>query len=150
MWKVQFMANVYFNIKLEMLCLYLIDQNCLHQVLTISKQWNPQIWFCLFTFQLIVWKQLNSSTKIYSQLIRWSVVQWQRIGFGCKRSPFQFPALARVYTFVCLIFLFCCCCVLTFCPKAHYLSQNVAIPFAMLIFSILNILYDYNGIKIQK
>ena len=33
-------------------------------------------------------------------------------------------------------FLLCCCGFFTCCPKTHYLSQNVAIPFAMLIYLV--------------
>jgi len=33
-------------------------------------------------------------------------------------------------------FLFCCCCVFTFCPLTHYLWQNFANPFAMIIYLV--------------
>jgi len=49
-------------------------------------------------------------------------------------------------------FLFCCCCVFTFMFKTHYLSQNLAISFAMLIIYTIHIarfVTDYKGIKIQ-
>jgi len=48
---------------------------------------------------------------------------------------------------VMLDFLFCCCCVFTFCPKTNYLSQNLAISFAMLFIQLLNILQDLRPIK---
>ena len=55
--------------------------------------------------------------------------------------------------FLCLIFLFCCCCVFSFCPKTQYLSQKFAIPFAMLIylvyFKYCKIVTNCKGMKIQ-
>ena len=43
--------------------------------------------------------------------------------------------------FLCLILLgFFRCCVFTFCPKTHYLSQKFAIPFA--VFNLFSILKD--------
>jgi len=38
--------------------------------------------------------------------------------------------------FLCLIFFLFCCCCFFFLSKTHYLSQNIEIPFAMLIYLV--------------
>jgi len=66
-----------------------------------------------------------------------------------QEVPGSIPGFGKGFMFD---FLFCCCCVLLFCPKTHYLSQKFAIPFTMLIYLVYNIakfVTDYNGIKIQ-
>ena len=50
-----------------------------------------------------------------------------------QEDPVRFPAPARDFMFD---VLFCCCCVLSFCLKTHYLSQYCAMPFAMLIYLV--------------
>jgi len=93
---------------------------------------GPQIQLCLFTFRLIVSKQLNSLTTIDTP--SWlggaevTHALWVRELLGS--IPFSGKGLFM------FDFLFCCCGVFTFCPKKHYLSQNLAIPFAMLIYLV--------------
>jgi len=50
-----------------------------------------------------------------------------------QEVPGSIPGSARVFMFD---FLYCCCCVFTFLSKTHYLSQNIAIPFTMLIYLV--------------
>ena len=96
---------------------------------------GPQIWLCLFTFRPIASKQLNDLATI-------DILSW--LGGAVVTHPLwvqevQFPAPARVLKFDFFVLLFH---VFTFCPKAQYLSQKFAIPFAKNLFSILNLLQD--------
>jgi len=96
----------------------------------LLKLSGPQIRLCLFTFRPIASKQLNSLTTI--DTLSWLGGAVVSHPLWYKRSRVQFPAPARVFMFE---FLFCCC-VFSFCPKTHYLSQKFAIPFVMLLYLV--------------
>jgi len=72
-----------------------------------------QIWLCLFTFQLITSKQLNSLTTIDTLSWLGGAVVTHPL-WVLKRSWVQYLALARVFMFD---FLCSCCCVFTFLSK---------------------------------
>jgi len=67
----------------------------------------------------------------YSQLTRWRSGNASSLG---ARGPGFNPRLRQ--WFLCLIFLFVVNVFLLFCPKTHYLSQNFANPFTMLIYLV--------------
>ena len=67
----------------------------------------------------------------YSQLTRWCSGNASALG---ARGPGFNPRFRQ--GFLCLIFLYGCCCVFTFLSKTHYLSQNIAISFTMLIYLV--------------
>jgi len=146
---------------LKMLCLYLLGQICLHltslpylgsetysreyvklpnivihagksitEKVYLLKMCAPQIRLCLFTFRPIASKQLNSLTTIDSlSCLGGAVVTYPPLGV---RGP---GFNSRLWQgFLCLIYLYYCCCVFTFCSKTHYLSQHFAIPFSMFIY----------------
>jgi len=83
--------------------------------MNLLKMCGLQIWLCLFMFRPIASKQLT----------RWCTGKAYASG---ARGPGFNSGSYRGFMFE---FLFCC--VFTFCPKTRYLSQNFAIPFAMLI-----------------
>ena len=97
--------------------------------MNLLKKCSPQNRLCLFTFRPIASKQLNGLTTIdIFQLTRCCSGNASALG---ARSPGFNPRLRQ--GFLCLIFLFCCCCVLPFYSNTHYLSERFAIPFTMLI-----------------
>jgi len=67
----------------------------------------------------------------YSQLTRWCSGNASALG---ARGPGFNPRLRQ--GFLCLIFCFVVAVFLLFCPKTHYLSQNIAIPLTMLIYLV--------------
>ena len=135
-----------FNVKLKMPCLYLLGQNCLYEELPkivvhacrnitenmyLLKMSGPQIRVCLFTFRPIASKQLNSLTTI--DTFSWLGGAVVTHPLWVQEVPGSIPSSGKVFLFD---FLFCCCCVFSFCPKTHYLSQKFAIPFAMLSYLV--------------
>jgi len=92
----------------------------------LLKMCGPQIWLCLFTFRPITSKQLNSRTTI--DALSWLGGAVVTHPLSVQEVPGSIPG-----SFLSLIFLFCCCCVFTFCSKTPYLSQNFAIPFSRFI-----------------
>ena len=86
---------------------------------------GPQIWLCLCTFRPIASKQLNGLTTM-------DTLSWLG-GAVVTHLPWVTDVPERVFMFD---FLYCCCCVFTFCPKTHYFSQKFAIPFTMLIYFV--------------
>jgi len=79
---------------------------------------------CIETFK---WLDYNR----YSLLTRWCSGNAPALGV---RGPGFNPRLLQ--GFLCLIFLFCCCCVYIFCPKTHYLSHNFAILLTIIIYLV--------------
>jgi len=75
---------------------------------------GPQNRLCLFTFRPIASKQLNGLTTI--DILSWLGGAIVTHPLGCKRSRVQSPTQARVFMFD---FLYCFCCVFSFCPKTH-------------------------------
>ena len=67
----------------------------------------------------------------YSQLTRWC--SGNASALGARRPGFN-PRLRQ--GFLCLIFCIVVVVFLFFCPKTKYLSQNIAIPFTMLIYLV--------------
>jgi len=128
-----------------MLYLYLFDQNCLHRtstpylcIETYSRKYEKlpnivthtcnnitEIRLCLFTSRPIARKQLNSLTATDS--LSWLGGAEVTHPLWVREIPGLIPAPARVFM---INFLFCCCCVVTFLFKTHYLSQYFAISFA--------------------
>ena len=141
-----------------MLHLYLLGQNCLH--LTFQPYWSseiysrkyeklpntvvhayknitekmillkmsgPQIWLCLFTFRPIASKQLNSLTTI--DTLSWLGGAVVTHPLWVQEVPGSISGSGLIFCFVIVVFLL-------FRSKTHYLSQQFAISFAMLIYSV--------------
>ena len=147
-----------------MLCLYLLGQNCLHLTFKpylssethprkyeklpninscmwtywrkndIVKMSGPQILLsnCLFTFRPIASEQLNSLTTIDTLSWLGGAVVTHPLWVQDVPSRVQFQAPARVLFDV----LFYCCCDFFLFVTHHYISENFAIPFAMLIYLV--------------
>jgi len=100
---------------------------------------GPQIWLCLFTFrpycvETVKWLDYNR----YSQLTRWC--SGNASALGARRSGFN-PRLRQ--GFLCLIFLYCCCCVFTFLSKnTLFIGIYCNSFYNVILFSILNVLQD--------
>ena len=99
----------------------------------LLKMSGTQIWLCLFTFRLIASKQLNGLTTI--DILNWlsGAVVINASDLGARGPGFN-PRLRQ--RFLCLIFCIVVVVFLLFCPKTHYLSQNIGIPFTMLIYLV--------------
>ena len=67
----------------------------------------------------------------YSQLTRWCSGNASALG---ARGPGFNPRLRQ--GFLCLTFCIVVVVFLLFCPKTHYLSEYIAIPFTMLIYLV--------------
>jgi len=122
-----------------MLDLYLLGQNCLH--LTFKPYLSSKKYFHKYEklpnivvhackilencVETVKWLDYNR----YSLLTQWCSGNTSALG---ARVPGFNPRLRQGV--LCLNFLFCCCCVSTFLSKTHYLLQNFAIPFTMLIY----------------
>jgi len=63
-------------------------------------------------------KQLDYNSC--SLLTRWCRSNASALGARGPRFNFRLPQV-----FLCLIFLFCCCCAFTFLSQTHYLSQYI-------------------------
>ena len=145
-----------------MLDLYLLGQNCLHLTFkpylrseTYSRKYEklPNIvvpvckilqkkcicWKCLackFGFVCLCFDHCVETVKWldynrYSHLTRWCSGNASALGASC---PGFNPRLRQ--GFLCLIFCIGVVVFLLFCPKTHYFSQNIAIPFTMLIYLV--------------
>ena len=146
-----------------MLDLYLLGQNCLHltfkpylssepysrkyeklpnivvhackilqKKMYLLKMSGPQIWLCLFTCRPIASKQLNGLTTI-------DILSW--LGGAVVTHPLwvqEIPGSILGSGKGFYVWFFCIFVVvfLLFCPKTQYLSQNIAIPFTMLIYLV--------------
>jgi len=146
-----------------MLCLYLLGQNCLHltflphlgsetysrkyeklpniivinacnnitEKMNFLKMCGSQIRLCLFTFRHIASKQLNSLTSILT--LNWLCGAEITHPLWVQEVPGSIPgSCSGFYVWFCFVVVV----FLIFCKKTHYLSQNVAIPFAMLIYLV--------------
>ena len=76
--------------------------------------------------ETVKWLDYNNS-----QLTRWCSGNASALG---ARVPGFNPRLRQ--GFLCLSFCFVVVVFLLFCPKTDYLSQNIAIPFTMLIYLV--------------
>ena len=95
-----------------------------------------QILLYLFTFRLIALKQFNSLTTI--ECISWLGDREDTHLTGMREFRALFPALANIFMFD---FVFCCCCVYTFCQNT-FLSRRFAILSAMVsYFEYLTYMY---------
>jgi len=77
--------------------------------------------------ETVKWLDYNQ----YAQLTRWCSGNASALG---TRGPGFNPRLRQ--GFLCLIFVLLSLCFYFFCPKTHYLSQNIEIPFTMLIYLV--------------
>ena len=146
-----------------MLDLYLLGQNCLHltfkqylssetysrkyeklpnivvhacKILQKKNAFVENVWpanLALFVYvsthcvKTVKWLDYNR----YSQLTRWCSGNVFALGAG---GPGFDPRLR--HGFLCVIFCIVVVVFLLFCPKTHYLSQNIAFPFTMLIYLV--------------
>jgi len=118
--------------------------------MNLVKLCAPHIGLCLFTFQLIASKQLNSLTTI--DILIWlggSVVRqplWVQevpgLIFGCGKSLVQFLAVV-----LCLIFCFVVGVFLYFVKK-HIICHKI-LQFLLKCQFIAKLVTDYKGIKIR-
>jgi len=88
---------------------------------------GPQIWLCLFTFRPIASKQLNGLTTI--DTLSWLGDPVVTHPLWVQEAPGSIPGSGKGFMFD---LLFCCCCIFAFL-QTHYLSQQIEIPFAVLI-----------------
>jgi len=110
---------------------------------------GPQIRLCLFTFRPIASKQLNTLTTIDAHSWLGGAVVMDPLWL--QEVPGWIPGSCKWF----FMFYFFYFIVVVFLPfvKTHYVSQNDAIPFAMLIYLVYltfaRFVTDYKGIKIQ-
>jgi len=144
-----------------MLNLYLLGQNCLHLTFkpylsseTYSRKYEKlqnivvhagkilqkrciclKCLACKFGFVYVSTHCVETVKWLdyirYSPLTRWCSGNASALG---ARGPGFNPRLWQ--GFLCLTFCFVVVVFLLFCPKTHYLSQNIAIPLKMLIYLV--------------
>ena len=97
----------------------------------VSKTSIYWLFHCFFKFRPIASKLLNSLNTI--DTLSWLGGAVETHPLWVQEVPGSIPGSGKSFMFD---FLYCCCCVFSFCPKTYYLSLKFEIPFAMLIYLV--------------
>jgi len=115
--------------------------------LNLLKMCGPPIWLCLFKFRPIESKQLNSLSTI--DTFSWFGGPVVMHPLWVQEVPCSIPGSGKGFYVWFFVLLWLC---FYFLSKTHYLSQNFAISFAMLIYlvyspycKICDRLWEYNN-----